>query len=81
MVPWLRTKGISPKLHLGLEPSLSLLLLAPLLFVEFALHLLKLSGQPLNLVFVLIDLGLVHVELGGHGLHLIGLGLQVLLVD
>ena len=52
-----------------------------LLLVVLALHLLELASQPLDLVLVLVDLGLVHVEFGGHSLHLSCLLLEVLLVD
>ena len=55
--------------------------LTSLLLVVLSLHLLELASQPLNLVLVLVDLSLVHVEFGSHGFHLVGLLLQVLLVD
>ena len=42
---------------------------------------MKFSGQSFDLVLVLVDLRLVHVELRCHCLHLIGLFLKVLLVD
>ena len=67
------------RLKLGL--GLTLHSLAALLLVVLALHLLELSCQPFDLVLVLVDLGLVHVELGSHSLHLARLLLQVLLVD
>jgi len=66
-------------LHLGL--SIALHLLATLLLVILPLHLLKLTSQAFNLVLVLVDLRLVHVEFSSHGLHLIGLLLEVLLVN
>ena len=56
-------------------------LLPTLLLVVLPLHVLQLASKSLDLVLVLVDLRLVHVELGGHGLHLAGLLLQVLLVD
>jgi len=56
-------------------------LLAALLLVVATLHLLQLAGQPLDFVLVLVDLSLVHVELGCHCLHLVGLLLEVLLVN
>ncbi len=56
-------------------------LLSALLLVVSPLHLLQFSRQPLDLILVLVDLRLVHVEFGCHGLHLVGLLLQVLLVD
>ena len=66
-----------------LESSLCLALhgFASLLLVVLSLHLLKLTSQALDLILVLVDLGLVHVELSSHRLHLVGLLLQVLLVD
>ena len=71
----------SVALTVGLLLGLLVVLLSALLLVVASLHLLELAGQPLNLVLVLIYLGLVHVELGSHSLHLVGLLLQVLLVD
>lgn len=68
-------------LTVGLLLGLPVVLLSALLLVVATLHLLQLAGQPLNLVLVLVDLGLVHVQLGSHRLHLVGLLLQVLLVD
>lgn len=56
-------------------------LLTAFLLVVFALHVLELAGETFDLVFVLIDLGLVHVELSSHSLHLVSLFLKVLLVD
>ena len=67
------------RLHLSL--GFALHSLAALLLVVLSLHLLELTGEALDLVLVLVDLGLVHVEFGGHRLHLVGLLLQVLLVD
>lgn len=66
-----------------LKSSLGLTLhsLASLLLVVLALHLLELTSQALNLIFVLVDLSLVHVELSSHSFHLAGLLLQILLVD
>ena len=55
--------------------------LTSLLLVVLPLHLLELTSQALDLVLVLVDLGLVHVEFGSHSFHLVGLLLQVLLVD
>ena len=55
--------------------------LTALLLVVLSLHLLELAGQSLDLILVLVDLSLVHVEFGSHGFHLVGLLLQVLLVD
>ena len=65
------------RLELGL--SLALHSFTSLLLVVLSLHLLKLAGEALDLILVLIDLGLVHVELGGHSLHLASLLLQILL--
>jgi hypothetical protein len=56
-------------------------LLTTLLLVVLALHVLELASKALDLVLVLIDLSLVHVKFSGHGLHLSGLLLEVLLVD
>lgn len=56
-------------------------MLAPLLLIVLALHVLELSRESFNLVLVLVDLGLVHVEFGGHGLHLVRLLLKILLVN
>jgi len=61
--------------------SLALNLLAALLLVVLAFHILKLTGESLDLVLVLIDLSLIHVEFSGHSLHLSGLLLKVLLID
>lgn len=61
--------------------GLSLDLLAAFLLEVSALHFLQLSGEPLNLVLVLVDLGLIHVEFGCHRLHLGCLFLKILLVD
>lgn len=58
-----------------------MVLLPSLLLVVSTLHLLQLPGKSLNLVFVLIDLRLVHIEFSRHCLHLVGLLLKVLLVD
>ena len=65
----------------GLVLSFFGVLLTALLFVVASLHLLELSGESLDLVLVLVNLGLVHVELGSHSFHLVGLLLQVLLVN
>ena len=67
------------RLHLGL--SFALHGLATLLLVVLSLHLLKLASQTLDFVLVLVDLGLVHVELGGHRLHLRSLLLEILLIN
>ena len=56
-------------------------LVAALLLVVLALHVLELARKPFNFILVLIDLSLVHVELSSHSLHLVGLFLQILLVD
>ena len=56
-------------------------LLTAFLLVVFALHVLELACETFDLVFVLIDLSLVHVELSSHSLHLVSLFLKVLLVD
>lgn len=61
--------------------GLALHLLTAFLLVVLALHVLELAGEALDLILVLIDLSLVHVELGSHRLHLVGLLLEVLLVD
>lgn len=68
---------------LGFHPvlGLSLHLLTSLLLIVLPLHLLELTSKTLNFILVLIDLSLVHVELGSHGFHLISLLLQILLVD
>ena len=55
--------------------------LLPLLLEVALLHVRQLLQQALDLVLVLIDLSLVHVKLSGHGLHLSGLLLEILLVD
>ena len=67
------------RFKLGL--SLALHRLAALLLVVLSLHLLKFSSETLNFVLILVNLSLVHVELGSHGLHLRGLLLEVLLVN
>jgi len=56
-------------------------LLTAFLLVVLALHVLELAGEALDFVLVLIYLSLVHVELGSHRLHLVGLLLEILLVD
>ena len=56
-------------------------LLAALLLVVASLHFLELASESFDLVLVLVDLRLVHVELSGHCLHLVGLFFEVLLVD
>lgn len=61
--------------------SFSLHLLSSLLLVVLSLHILKLSGKPFDLVLVLVNLSLVHVQLSCHRLHLRSLLLEVLLVD
>lgn len=66
---------------LSLVLGLSLVLVAALLLDVPAFHVLKLTGKALDLVLVLVNLSLVHVELRGHCLHLAGLLLEVLLVD
>lgn len=76
---WARVLVDLPRFHLLL--SFALHGFASLLLVVLSLHLLELASQPLDLILVLVDLGLVHVELSGHGFHLVGLLLQVLLVD
>jgi len=67
------------RLKLGL--SFALHGLTTLLLVVLSLHLLKLTCQALDFILVLVDLGLVHVKLGSHRLHLARLLLQVLLVN
>ena len=66
---------VHPVLRLSLE------LFAALLLVVLPLHFLEFTGETLDLILVLIDLSLVHVELSSHCLHLTGLLLQVLLID
>ena len=61
--------------------SFSLHLLSSLLLVVLSLHILELSRESFNLILVLIDLSLVHVQLSCHRLHLRSLLLEVLLVD
>ena len=61
--------------------SLALDLLSALLLVVLAFHILELTGESLNLVLVLVDLSLVHIKFGSHGLHLASLFLKVLLID
>ena len=61
--------------------SFSLHLLSPLLLVVLSLHVLELASQSFDFILVLIYLGLVHVQLGGHCLHLTGLFFEILLVD
>ena len=56
-------------------------LFAALLFEVSALHLLELSGKALDLVLVLVDLGLVHVEFGRHCFHLRSFLFEILLID
>ena len=56
-------------------------MLSSLLFVVLSLHVLELSSESFDLILVLIDLSLVHVELGSHCLHLTCLLLQILLID
>jgi len=68
-----------PRFHLLL--SFALHGFATLLLVVLSFHLLELAGQPLDFVLVLVNLSLVHVELGSHCFHLVSLLLQVLLVD
>jgi hypothetical protein len=68
-----------PRFHLLL--SLTLHGFAALLLVVLPLHFLEFTGKTLNFILVLIDLSLVHVEFGSHGLHLVRLLLQILLVD
>jgi len=65
----------------GLVLGLFGVLLAALLLVVSSLHLLQFTGEALNLILVLVDLGLVHVKLSSHGLHLVGLLLEILLVN
>ncbi len=60
---------------------LSLHLLSSLLLVVLSLHVLKFSGKSFNLILVLIDLCLIHVELSSHCFHLTCLFFQVLLID
>jgi len=59
----------------------SLHLLSSLLLVVLSLHVLKFSCESFDLILILIDLSLVHVQLSSHCLHLAGLFLQVLLID
>ena len=66
---------------LRLVLSLSLNLLAALLLKVSAFHFLQLSGESLDLVLVLVDLSLVHIEFSGHSFHLRSLFLEVLLID
>jgi len=61
--------------------GLSLHLLSSLLLVILSLHVLELSSQSFDLVLVLVDLSLVHVQLSSHCLHLGGLLFQILLID
>ena len=61
--------------------GLSLHLLSALLLVVLALHVLQLTSEALDLVLVLVDLSLVHVQLRCHRFHLVGLLLEVLLID
>ena len=61
--------------------GLSLHLLSSLLLIVFSLHVLQFSCKSLNLVLVLIDLSLVHVQLCSHCFHLACLLFQVLLID
>jgi hypothetical protein len=55
---------------LGLVLSLALNLLTAFLLEVSALHLLQLSGESFDLVLVLVDLSLVHVEFSSHCFHL-----------
>lgn len=68
-------------LSIGALLCFLVVLLAALLLVVASLHFLELASEAFDLVLVLVDLRLVHVELGGHRLHLVGLFLEVLLVD
>ena len=61
--------------------GLALNLLAALLLVVFALHVLKFTSETLDLVLILVNLSLIHIQLGSHGLHLSCLLLKVLLID
>lgn len=74
-------RGFDPVLGVKALLRLPLNLLAALLLIVFAFHVLQLASQPLDLVLVLIHLSLIHVEFSGHGLHLAGLFLEILLVD
>ena len=56
-------------------------LLTALLLEVSAFHLLKLSCEAFDLVLVLIDLGLVHVEFSCHSFHLRCFLFEILLVD
>jgi len=67
--------------HLCLVAILSYSLVASLLLVVLPLHFLQISSQSFDLVLVLINLSLVHVEFWGHCFHLVGLLLQILLID
>lgn len=79
--PLLRSRVLVDLSWLHLLLSLALHGLATLLLVVLSLHLLELASESLDFVLVLVNLSLVHVQLSGHGLHLVGLLLQVLLVD
>ena len=79
--PLLRTGILVDLARLELGLSLALHSFTSFLLVVLSLHLLKLAGEALDLILVLIDLGLVHVELGSHRFHLASLLLQILLVD
>ena len=61
--------------------GLALHLLTTLLLVVLSLHFLKFTSESLNFILVLIDLSLVHVKLSCHSLHLVGLFLQILLIN
>ena len=66
---------------LRLETSVPLhcQLLSPPLLQVLTLHVIQVSSQSLYLVFVLVDLCLVHVQLTGHRFHLLRLLTQVCL--
>ena len=56
-------------------------LLASLLLVVLSLHVLELTSQSFDLIFVLVNLSLIHIEFSSHCLHLRSLFLQILLID
>ena len=68
-------------LTVGFLLSFALVLLSAFLLVVAALHFLEFTGQTLDLILILVDLCLVHVQLSSHSFHLVGLLFQILLVD
>jgi len=79
--PLLRSGVLVDGLGVHAVGGFTLHLLTAFLLVVLALHVLELACEALNFVLVFINLSLVHVEFSSHSLHLVGLLLEVLLVD